>query len=74
MYTILHISDLHRSTKDHISNNELLMSLLNDFDRSAQETPPVRRPDGIIVSGDIVQGLPAGASEYPQGLERQYEE
>ena len=74
MYTLLHISDLHRSERAPISNSELRSSLLTDLDRSSKETPSISAPDAIIVSGDIVQGLPVGTDEYPEGLQRQYEE
>ena len=74
MYTILHISDLHRTGGEPISNHELLSSLVADFERSAREEPGVTRPDGIVVSGDLVEGLPLESDTYPQGLREQYQE
>ena len=74
MYTILHISDLHRTGGEPISNLELLSSLVADFERSAREEPGVTRPDAIVVSGDLVEGLPLESSTYPQGLRAQYQE
>ena len=74
MFTILHISDLHRSSADPISNKELVSALIADADRQSRETPRISRPDAVIVSGDLVQGLPVGNPDYPAGLARQYEE
>lgn len=72
-YTLLHISDLHRAPDDPISNEVLLSSLVADFDRSADEDPPISRPDAIIVSGDIVQGVPLEFAGYEDALAGQYE-
>lgn len=52
--TIAHISDLHRSSDNPISNTALLSSLLRDFDTC--ETRGISKPDILVVSGDIVQG------------------
>jgi 3',5'-cyclic AMP phosphodiesterase CpdA len=59
-YTILHISDLHRSPTHPIGNDELLSSLVSDFERAATEDPTFGPPDAIVVSGDLVQGVPLG--------------
>lgn len=72
-YTILHLSDLHRSPEDPISNAVLLSSLVSDFDRSRNENPPVRLPDAIVVSGDVVQGARLGQADYASIVERQYD-
>ena len=74
MFTLMHISDLHRSISAPISNNELLSSLVLDRDKCSNEQPSINNPDAIIVSGDLVQGLPIGHIGYPADLERQYEE
>ena len=74
MYTILHISDLHRTGCSLISNRELLSSLVADFERSSQEIPSITRPDAIVVSGDLVQGLSLESEIYPDGLIAQYHE
>ena len=74
MYTILHISDLHRPSGGAISNSELLSSLVADFQRSPREAPGLTPPDAIIVSGDLVQGLPLDSQNYPDDLNAQYEE
>jgi Calcineurin-like phosphoesterase len=72
-YTLLHISDLHRSSTDPISNDELLSSLVADRDRYLTENPAVRSPDAIVVSGDLIQGAPLGEPQYPDRLAEQYE-
>lgn len=72
MYTLMHISDLHRSEDSPISNDELMSCLIADCQRLAAERPPISLPDAIIVSGDLVQGLPLGSNDYPTALEKQY--
>jgi Calcineurin-like phosphoesterase len=72
MFTLLHISDLHRSTKDPIENEPLLGALLADRDRYLVETPVVRTPDAAIVSGDIIQGVTLNAPDFAAELNRQY--
>lgn len=54
--SILHISDLHRSGKSHLSNSALLSSLLNDIERYGNETPIIIEPNVIVVSGDVIRG------------------
>jgi len=71
-YSILHISDLHRSPTDPISNDELVSALIGDRARYINEEPQVRAPDAIIVSGDIIQGVPLGTSNYAVELAQQY--
>jgi hypothetical protein len=58
MYSVLHISDLHRSPSDPISNDELLSTLLADRDKYVREDPPIAPPEAIVISGDLVQGVP----------------
>ena len=72
--SILHISDLHRSKDGEISNSALLSSLVSDTDRyTVSETPKIKSPDIIIVSGDVIRGSvkPDGSEEEVQN---QYEE
>lgn len=57
-FSIMHISDLHRSPHDPISNDELISALVGDRDRYTREDPSVRPPDAIVVSGEVVQGFP----------------
>ena len=66
------ISDLHRTGGELISNPELLSSLIADFARIAMEIPDLGRPDAIVVSGDLVEGLTLGSDRYPDGLRMQY--
>ncbi len=72
MATILHISDLHRSPDDPISNVVLVASILDDIARSQSEDPPVPKPDAIIVTGDIIQGVAVGTPNHREELDRQY--
>lgn len=74
MYTLLHLSDIHRSEIDPISNDDLISCLIADCKRFPTEVPPISRPDAIIVSGDIVQGLSIGSADFPIGLTAQYEQ
>ena len=74
MYTILHISDLHRRGGESVSNEEILSSLVADFHRSAMESPTLERPDAIVVSGDLVEGLSLKSAAYPESLRQQYQE
>ena len=73
--SVLHISDLHRDPKNPIRNDVLLDSLENDRRHyMAEETPVVRPPDLIIVSGDIIQGICPDASDPDNELRLQYNE
>jgi hypothetical protein len=73
--SILHISDLHRDAGNPIRNDVLLDSLENDQRHySAEETPLVRAPDLIIVSGDLVQGIRYDTPDPEKALAGQYQE
>jgi hypothetical protein len=72
-YTILHISDLHRSPQDPIGNEALLSSLVSDFSRSHAETPPIHSPDAIVVSGDVIQGARLDDPNHVAIVEEQYD-
>src|ERR1044072_4246729 len=73
--SILHISDLHRDPENPIGNDALLDSLENDRHRyTMEEDPTVRSPDLIIVSGDIIQGVPADGVDVDNQLRSQYDE
>lgn len=72
MLTLLHISDLHRTKGPRLYNEELLPAILNDSRRWAEDGIP--QPDLIIVSGDLIQGVPADALDADREVERQYEE
>src|SRR3569833_2242982 len=71
--TILHISDLHRSPDDPISNDELISALVGDRERYTSETPKIAPPNLIVVSGDLIQGVPLGTPDYLERLKEQYE-
>jgi 3',5'-cyclic AMP phosphodiesterase CpdA len=72
MFSILHISDLHRSREEPVDNNSLLAALLADRDRYAGETPRVPPPEAIIVSGDLIQGAQIGVQNWQQSMKDQY--
>lgn len=73
MFSILHITDLHRSSTDPLSNPELLSAMLSDRDRYVVEDPPIRAPDAIVVSGDLIQGVTLGATDHAAALAAQYD-
>lgn len=71
-FSILHISDLHRSPRDPITNDELISALVGDRNRYVNEDPAVPAPEAIVVSGDIIQGVPLNTPNYEAELARQY--
>jgi predicted phosphodiesterase len=71
-FSILHISDLHRSAIDPISNDELISSLVMDRGRYQIEKKTVASPDAIIVSGDLIQGVPIDFPDFEAALAEQY--
>ena len=73
MYSILHITDLHRAKSDPITNAELVSALLSDRDCYERETPAIRPPDAIIVSGDIIHGVGLNFSGFEKELKEQYD-
>ena len=72
MPTILHISDLHRTSGPHLSNDELLPALVSDATRWDLEGIP--KPELIVVSGDLVQGAALEAHNSDAEVEDQYRE
>ena len=72
LFTILHISDLHRSREEPVDNDSLIAALLGDSDRYLGETPPVPQPGAIVVSGDLIQGAPVGADGWQDAMRDQY--
>lgn len=72
MYSILHLSDLHRSNSEPIANDTLIASLLADRDRYRIETPEIPSPDALVVSGDIIWGARLGQHDFESDLARQY--
>jgi len=71
-YSILHISDLHRSHTDPISNSELVSALVADARLYAHESIRVPAVNAIVVSGDLIQGVGLGVSNYREQLDEQY--
>lgn len=70
--SILHLSDLHRSAEDPISNAELIESLVTDRVRYTKGAEPVAAPNAVVVSGDIIQGVGLGHVAPGEELARQY--
>ena len=73
LFTILHISDLHRSHREPLHNHALLGSLVADADRYLGENPAVPLPEAVIVSGDIIQGARLGDLNHATDVAAQYE-
>ena len=72
MPTILHISDLHRTSGPRLDNDELLTAIINDAKRWEQEGIP--QPDLIVVSGDLIQGASGDTTNADAQIQAQYEE
>ena len=72
MPTILHISDLHRTSGPRLDNDELLTAIINDAKRWEKEGIP--QPDLIVVSGDLVQGVSGDTTNADAQIQAQYEE
>ena len=72
MPTLLHISDLHRTSDPHMSNDDLLSAIFSDSARWKSEGIPW--PDLIVVSGDLIQGVKTDAYEPNAQVLSQYTE
>ena len=72
MPTLLHISDLHRTSEPHLSNDELLSAIASDATRWSGEGIP--NPDLVVVSGDLVQGVSIGTPDPDSEIAAQYSE
>ncbi len=72
--SILHISDLHRDSESPVSNPTLLSSLVSDTERALNEDPAIPKPNLIIVSGDLIQGVKKDHPDARSELKRQYEQ
>ncbi|MYI05851.1 MAG: hypothetical protein F4059_00635 [Gemmatimonadetes bacterium] len=70
--TMLHISDLHRTSEPRPSNDELIAAIVSDAKRWEAEGIPL--PDLIVVSGDLIQGVQLDASDADSEIEGQYRE
>jgi hypothetical protein len=58
---------------DPIGNDELLSTLIADRDQFVTEDPSIALPDAIVVSGDLIQGVPLGTLDYERQIASQYE-
>ena len=72
MPTLLHISDLHRTSTPRLNNDELLSAVLSDSKRWEEEGIP--HPEVIVVSGDIIQGTRMDHPDPDSEIARQYAE
>ena len=72
MPTLLHISDLHRTSKPRLGNDERLTAIVSDATRWKLEDIP--KPELIVVSGDLIQGVRLGATDPDVEIEAQYRE
>ena len=70
--TILHISDLHRTSAPRLNNDELLAAIFSDATRWEAEGIPW--PDLIVLSGDVIQGVRADTQEPDLAIAEQYAE
>ena len=67
-YTILHISDLHKSEED--SYNDLFESMRKDSETYVQQE--ISLPEIIVVSGDIVEGAKDDDETPDDTIRKQY--
>ena len=72
MPSILHISDLHRTSGPRLNNAELLSALLSDAER--WESDGITRPELIVVSGDVIQGVSLNSEPSDSEIADQYGE
>ena len=72
MPVLMHISDLHRSSAEPVSNAELVAALERDLDRQLSESPAIPPPDALIVSGDLIKGARLNASDLGGTVRAQY--
>ena len=72
MPSLLHISDLHRTSDPRPSNEQLLTAIASDATRWSAEGIP--QPDLIVVSGDLIQGAAPGSIDADAVIAAQYGE
>lgn len=72
MPSLLHISDLHRTSGPRLHNDELLAAIASDATRWDAEGIP--RPDLVVVSGDLIQGAAPGSMDADAAISAQYGE
>lgn len=74
MFTILHLSDLHRSQNAPVSNDMLLSCLLLDLEKQQRENPSINKCDVVVVTGDLVSGAAINDTKFSDTLTKQYQE
>ena len=72
MPVLMHISDLHRSSDEPISNAELVAAIDRDLARQSHETPQIPPPDALVVSGDLIRGAPLDDPSPDDTIRTQY--
>ena len=72
MPTLLHISDLHRTSGPRLDNDELVTAIASDATRWKDEGIP--EPDLIVVSGDLIQGASIATRDPDTEIVGQYNE
>ena len=72
MPTLLHISDLHRTSGPRFGNDDLFAAIASDATRWNREGIP--NPDLIVVSGDLIQGASVTAPDPDSEIAAQYSE
>ena len=72
MPTLLHVSDLHRTSGPRFGNDELFAAIASDATRWSREGIP--SPDLIVVSGDLIQGASIAAPDTDSEIAAQYSE
>ena len=72
MPTLLHISDLHRTSDPRLNNDDLLAAIFSDAARWEAEGIPW--PDLVVVSGDLIQGASVDDLDPDSKILAQYAE
>lgn len=72
MPTLLHISDLHRTSGPRLHNDQLFAAIASDATRWDAEDIP--RPDVLVVSGDLIQGAGPESTDPDAEIVAQYVE
>lgn len=72
MPTLLHISDLHRTSGPRLHNDQLFAAIASDAGRWDAEGIP--QPDLVVVSGDLIQGAGPGSPDPDAEIAAQYVE
>jgi hypothetical protein len=71
--SLLHISDLLLPIQS-VTRRYWIRWITHRRRYTAEEDPPIRSPDLIIVSGDIVQGIRPSEPDPENALKQQYDE